>query len=95
MCDDLPMGERAMNDRLISVLHDIDGISFSKKQHRKRLQRIYEQSDSLIAKQAEKKPTLYNEVKTLDYITTRVGPVYSRIVKQKRRAELELAQQTK
>ena len=82
--------EDAVNQRLLGLLGEIttSGVSSIKKLISENNTRCYTQADKLIAKETRKKPTLYNEVKTMHHNVTRVGPAYSAIVRQKRRAEL-------
>ena len=52
------------------------------------MERNYDIADKTIEKGQEKRQTLYNQIKTFNFIKAQVGPAYSQIVKQKRRAEL-------
>ena len=48
----------------------------------------FERTDRIAMRAEPKRTTKYDELKTLVYIKSQVGPAYSRIVKQKRRAEV-------
>ena len=41
------------------------------------MDRNYDLGEKFIEKEAQKRPTLYNQVKTLDMISGQVGPAYS------------------
>lgn len=82
-----------MNDRLIDVLHGMtcEGLDFDKDAHDKRISALNDQSDMLIARMEEKAPSMYHELKKRSNIRSKVGPAYSRIVKQRYRQELATA----
>lgn len=82
--------DEKLNDRLISVYNDIAEIKLSRKQLAKNMERNLDRTDHFLrCADSKKKATLYNSMKSLSLTISKVGPAYSRIINQKKRAEMK------